>query len=137
MALNDGFSINSILGIDSSVKGDVAIDGFARIDGDVDGNVYATGNVIIGKKARIRGNVTAKSVTLIGGIVLGDIDAPDFVKILAAGAVLGDIQTKRFMSEENAILNGHCIAVSDASEYEQAVRRQLAVKSAQDGRKRG
>ena len=137
MAFNDGFSINSILGVDSSVKGDVAIDGFARIDGDIDGNVYATGNVIIGKKARIRGNVTAKSVTLIGGIVLGDIDAPDFVKILAAGAVLGDIQTKRFMSEENAILNGHCIAISDAGEYEQAVRRQESLKTVQDGKKRG
>ena len=70
MALTDNISINSILGSGSSVKGDVKINGFARIDGDIDGNLETTGNIIIGEKARIRGNVTGRSVTVIGGIVL-------------------------------------------------------------------
>ena len=76
MALTDNISINSILGSGSSVKGDVKINGFARIDGDIDGNLETTGNIIIGEKARIRGNVTGRSVTVIGGIVLGNIVAP-------------------------------------------------------------
>ena len=88
---NDNISINSILGTGSSVKGDVKINGFARIDGDIDGNIEATGNVIIGENARIRGNIKAKSITVIGGIVLGDIVAPDFIKLLSSSVVIGEI----------------------------------------------
>ena len=62
--VNDDISINSILGAESVVKGDIKIAGFARIDGDLDGNLETTGNLIVGKNARINGNVTAKSVTV-------------------------------------------------------------------------
>ena len=120
MALTDNISINSILGSGSSVKGDVKINGFARIDGDIDGNLETTGNIIIGEKARIRGNVTGRSVTVIGGIVLGNIVAPEFVRLLSTSAIIGDIQTKKLYSEENVIIHGHCIARADASDYEKA-----------------
>lgn len=120
MALTDNISINSILGSGSSVKGDVKINGFARIDGDIDGNLETTGNIIIGEKARIRGNVTGRSVTVIGGIVLGNIVAPEFVRLLSTSAIIGDIQTKKLYSEENVIINGHCISRVDASDYEKA-----------------
>ena len=120
MALTDNISINSILGSGSSVKGDVKINGFARIDGDIDGNLETTGNIIIGEKARIRGNVTGRSVTVIGGIVLGNIVAPEFVRLLSTSAIIGDIQTKKLYSEENVIILGHCISRVDASDYEKA-----------------
>lgn len=120
MALTDNISINSILGSGSSVKGDVKINGFARIDGDIDGNLETTGNIIIGEKARIRGNVTGRSVTVIGGIVLGNIVAPEFVRLLSTSAIIGDIQTKKLYSEGNVIIHGHCISRVDASDYEKA-----------------
>lgn len=120
MALTDNISINSILGSGSSVKGDVKINGFARIDGDIDGNLETTGNIIIGEKARIRGNVTGRSVTVIGGIVLGNIVAPEFVRLLSTSAIIGDIQTKKLYSEENVIIHGHCISRVGASDYEKA-----------------
>ena len=116
MALTDNISINSILGSGSSVKGDVKINGFASIDG----NLETTGNIIIGEKARIRGNVTGRSVTVIGGIVLGNIVAPEFVRLLSTSAIIGDIQTKKLYSEENVIIHGHCISRVDASDYEKA-----------------
>ena len=119
MALTDNISINSILGVGSSIKGDVKINGFARIDGDIDGNLEAAGNIIIGEHARIRGNVTGRSVTIIGGIILGNIVAPEFVRLLSTSAVIGDIQTKRLYSEENAIIHGHCIS-REAAHYEKA-----------------
>ena len=126
---NDNISINSILGTGSSVKGDVKINGFARIDGDIDGNIEATGNVIIGENARIRGNIKAKSITVIGGIVLGDIVAPDFIKLLSSSVVIGDLQTKKLVSEENVVLHGHCISLSDSAEFASAVSRQENMKA--------
>lgn len=120
MALTDNISINSILGAGSSIKGNVKINGFTRVDGDIDGNLEATGNIIIGEKARIHGNVTGRSITVIGGIILGNIVAPEFTRLLSTSVVIGDIQTKKLYSEENVIIHGHCISMEEESGYEKA-----------------
>ena len=116
MALTDNISINSILGSGSSVKGDVKINGFARIDGDIDGNLETDGNIIIGENARIRGNIKAKSV-IIGGIVLGNIEATQSIKILSAAAVVGDIISHKVQVEQDAIIHGHFISIKDEQKF--------------------
>ena len=81
MALRiDDISINTIIGKGSEIKGNVKVNGFVRIDGDIDGNLETDGNVIVGENARIRGNITAKSI-ILGGIILGNIFATDSVKV--------------------------------------------------------
>ena len=58
MALRiDDISINTILGQGSAITGNIKINGFVRIDGDIDGNLETDGNIIIGENARIRGNI--------------------------------------------------------------------------------
>ncbi len=117
---NDEISINSIIGKGSSIRGDIKINGFMRIDGDLDGNLETSGSLIVGENARINGNITAKSVT-VSGIVKGNIVAPDSVKLLSTCTVLGDIQTHHLQAEENVILHGHCISLSDEALYEDSV----------------
>ena len=97
---NDESSINSIIGRGSTIRGDMKINGFMSIDGDLDGNLETTGNVIVGRNARINGNITAKSVT-VGGIVKGNIVAPESVKLLSTCAVIGDVQTHSLQADEN------------------------------------
>ena len=49
MALKlDDISINSIIGNGSFIKGNFVVNGFVRIDGDIDGNLETDGNVILG-----------------------------------------------------------------------------------------
>ena len=91
---NDDISINTFVGAGSVVNGDIRISGFTRIDGDVDGNLDISGKVIVGEKSRIRGNITAKSA-IIGGIVEGNIVAPEKVQLFSSAAVIGDIATHR------------------------------------------
>lgn len=119
---NEDISINSIIGIGSKISGDIKISGCLRIDGDIEGNIETSGRIDIGKNARIKGNIVAKSVT-VGGIVLGSISAPASVHLLATGLVLGDIQTHRFQADENALVHGHCISLSGDGEYEEAVEQ--------------
>lgn len=117
---NDDVSINSIIGRGSTIRGDMKINGFMRIDGDLDGNLETTGNVIVGENARINGNITAKSIT-VSGIVKGNIIAPESVRLLSTCAVIGDIQTHRLQADENVILHGHCISLTDEALYEESV----------------
>ena len=120
MALNnDDISINSIIGAGTVIRGDIKVNGFVRIDGDIDGNLETSGNLIIGEKARIQGNIIARSIT-VGGIIKGNITATVSVKLLSSSVVLGNIQTHNFQADENVIFNGHCIALSSETEYEQA-----------------
>ena len=117
MALRiDDISINTILGQGSAITGNIKINGFVRIDGDINGNLETDGNIIIGENARIRGNIKAKSV-IVGGIVLGNIEAAQSIKILSASAVVGDIISHKVQVEQNAIIHGHFISIKDEQKF--------------------
>src|SRR5436309_9330086 len=51
-----------------SIEGDLSFRNELLIDGKVNGKINATGTLIVGKSARIRGEVRAKSVTVQGRI---------------------------------------------------------------------
>ncbi|MBQ9630389.1 MAG: polymer-forming cytoskeletal protein [Treponema sp.] len=129
MALrSDDISITTIIGAGSSVEGDVHITGVVHIYGDINGNLDTDGNVFLGEKARIHGNIHAKSVTVCG-IVYGDILASDNVKLLSSSAVLGDIIAKKLQVEDNVIVHGHCISLSNEDEYARASEQYLQAKA--------
>ncbi len=109
-------SINNLLNVGSSIQGNVRITGFMRVDGDIDGDLECSGSVIVGEKARIRGNITARSVT-VSGIVLGDIWAPEGVYLTARSVVLGDVQTHSFKTDWDVVFDGHCISLKDDAAY--------------------
>ena len=132
MALKiDDISINTIIGKGSAISGDLKVNGFIRIDGDIDGNLETDGNVIIGENARLRGNLTAKSV-IIGGIIKGNIHAAESVKVLSEAAVIGDILSKKVQVEASAVFHGHCISIKDDSEYGKISSEYLQSKAIKD-----
>ena len=115
----DDISVNTIVGPGALIAGNVTVSGFLRIDGDIDGNVQTQGRVIIGEDARIRGNIKAASVS-VGGIVQGDIIAPDYVVILSSGMVIGSVLTKKLRVDDNVILHGFCSATGEQTGFEEA-----------------
>jgi len=121
---SDDISINTLIGNGSFVQGNVRVNGFIRIDGDIDGDLETDGAVIISEKARLRGNLNAKSA-IIGGIVLGDVTAKEGVKLLSSSAVIGNIITKKVQMEENVIFHGHCISISNEERFETQVEKFL------------
>ena len=132
MALKlDDISLNTIIGNGSAISGDIKINGFVRVDGDIDGKIEASGNVIIGNKARVRGNISASSI-VVGGIVEGDISAPNGIKLLSNSIVLGDIYTKSLLIEENVIFNGHCICLSNQEQFETQTKSYIEQKEIQE-----
>jgi cytoskeletal protein CcmA (bactofilin family) len=113
--------INTVIGSGSKFVGDMNLQGFVRVDGDINGNLETAGRVFIGQAARIHGNVTAKSA-IIGGIVLGNVNAPDGVRLFSSAAVVGDVTTRHLVVDDGVILHGHCIALKDSGTYDSTVR---------------
>ena len=121
---SDDISINTLIGPGSFVSGDIKINGFIRIDGDIKGKIESSSNIIIGERAKIQGNITASSI-VVGGIVLGDITAPKGIKLLSTSVVIGDIITKSIQIEDDAIFNGHCISLGNEEEFKASSRQYL------------
>lgn len=118
----DDISINTIVGPGSLITGNVTAAGFLRIDGDIDGDVQTQGRVIIGEDARVRGNIHAASVS-VGGIVQGDIIAPDYVVILSSGMVIGSVLTQKLRVDNDVILHGFCSAAGDQNSFIEAEKK--------------
>jgi cytoskeletal protein CcmA (bactofilin family) len=99
------FSINTIIGPNTELTGDIEAGGFTRIDGYIRGNVKAKGRVIIGERARMKGNVTGTNIT-IGGVVVGNIISNGHLVILSTALVIGDIITRRIQADDGCFING-------------------------------
>ena len=129
MALKvDDISINTIIGKGSSITGNLRINGFVRLDGDINGNLETDGNIIIGDGARIKGDVKAKAV-IVGGIVVGNILAQENIKLLSNSAVLGDIISRKVQVEDKATFHGHCISIKDEEQFKKTSDAYLESKA--------
>lgn len=127
---HDDISINTLIGAGTKVEGNIAINGFVRIDGDIKGDIETEGNIIVGENARILGNIKANSVT-VGGIVFGNINAEKQIKLLSNSIVLGDLTAQKLELEDGIFFQGHCISLSDKDEFEKAKKNFTEQKAIQ------
>jgi cytoskeletal protein CcmA (bactofilin family) len=116
----EDFSINTIIGPNTRVNGDIETGGFTRVDGSVMGNVSARGRVVIGEYARMKSNVLGTSVT-VGGVVYGNIIASEQLIVLSTGLVLGDIITRRIQADEGCLIHGKVLVCSDEKSWTKAL----------------
>ena len=88
-----------------SIDGDLSFRNELVIDGKVNGKINATGALIVGKSARIRGEVRVRSVT-VQGTIEGNVFASERC-VLEPGATLrGDIESPSLALDENASFLG-------------------------------
>lgn len=120
--------ICTLIGKDSELAGDFSVQGSARVDGKVNGNVTVTGTLIVGASGSISGDVSAKSV-VIGGEVLGDVEAPEKTELTATAKVLGDISTSVIVVDEKAIIQGKIDMNQSTTDKKAKSRNSKAVRS--------
>ena len=96
--------LESFVGTHSNFRGDIKSKGTLRIDGMVDGNVEADW-VILGEKASLKGNVSARGV-IVGGKIEGNVYAKEILEIKSKGKVTGDISAPKLTVSEGGIFEG-------------------------------
>ena len=90
----------------SHLNGVVRIQGMARIDGYVEGEIYADNMIQVGKDAVIVAAITAESL-LAQGPIRGDITVREKVELLAPATLEGTIHTPVFSVEEGVRVTGN------------------------------
>jgi cytoskeletal protein CcmA (bactofilin family) len=114
------FSINTIIGPNTSVTGNLEIGGFIRIDGNVRGDVAARGRVVIGEDARMRSNISGTAVT-VGGVVYGNVLASERLTVLSTGLIIGDVITRRIQADEGCLIHGKIRVCPAEESWDQAL----------------
>jgi cytoskeletal protein CcmA (bactofilin family) len=113
------FAINTIIGLGSFVQGDINGGGFTRVDGEVKGNLYANGRVVVGANARMRSSIIGTSIT-IGGVIDGNILASERLTVLSSALIIGDIITRRIEAHEGCLIHGRVRVCQSEESWERA-----------------
>ncbi len=118
MKKNSQKHVETMIGEDAVINGEIILQGGAIISGKVVGNVHTEGTVRVTSKGTIEGDMKALEAT-IGGAVHGNVEA-DKVVLRSACKVHGDIIYKQLMIEEGASFEGRCDLVSSKTQEETA-----------------
>ena len=108
--------INTLVGTDTCVHGDVEFKGGFLVDGRVIGNVRAVGDeqamLSVSERGSVEGTVVAPQV-LLNGTVTGDVFATERIELGPKSRVVGNVQYKLIEMAIGAEVNGKLIHESD------------------------
>lgn len=96
------------IGPDVMVKGDIILKSSLRIDGTLNGNISEAKFVMIGKTAKITGNISCEKCKLEGE-VNGNIYALESAQLAETSVLNGDLKTASVSVETGARFNGKCL----------------------------
>jgi cytoskeletal protein CcmA (bactofilin family) len=104
--------IDSLIGVGSTITGNVQFTGGLRIDGCVIGNIKAVGDkpgtLVLSEMARIEGEIDVGHV-VINGTVAGPVRASDYLELLPKARVTGDVSYKTIEIHVGAVIMGRMI----------------------------
>ena len=94
------------IGQSVEIRGELHGNEDLTIEGKVDGKITLKGHSLtIGANGRIKGEIFAKSVMVIGE-VNGNVAADDRIEVAATGSMLGDIRAPRVVLADGARFKG-------------------------------
>src|SRR5262245_16479633 len=87
----DGTMKESVISAGLTIEGKIEGAGHVRIAGSFKGDVHVQGNLTIESGAQLTGGVKADTV-VVGGELVGNIDAASRVELLQTGVLNGDLK---------------------------------------------
>lgn len=98
--------VDTIIGKETSFKGEISGKGLIRIDGEVDGIVSNKGDVIIGESGKVAVELTARNVT-IAGQYEGILEAEGKLELKKTATAVGSFKANDLLIEEGAVISGN------------------------------
>jgi len=93
------------LGHKCRLSGVLKVQGMARIDGFVEGEIYGSDLIQVGKDGKLEATVKAKDIVAQGPL-RGDFVASQKIQLLAPATLEGKIDAPVFLLEEGVFVNG-------------------------------
>jgi|TARA_B110000259_G_scaffold69823_1_gene82220 cytoskeletal protein CcmA (bactofilin family) len=119
--------IDTLVGTDTVLTGDLTFSGGLRVDGTIRGNVHeqagSQGTIILGENGRIEGAVGATKIVLIGGTVVGQVKAGQFIELQAKARIKGDLHYTSLEMHMGSVIDGKLVhsEKSEANETDEPI----------------
>ncbi len=108
--------IDTLIGADTRVEGNIYFSGGLRIDGAVHGNVAepvdSPSTLILSEHGRIEGAVAAAKIVL-NGKVIGPVKAGQFIELQSKARITGDLHYKSLEMHTGAVIEGRLIYIGE------------------------
>lgn len=104
--------IDSLIGAGTKVEGNVTFSGGLRVDGEIRGNVSATGEqastLVISEHARIEGEINVSHL-VVNGTVIGPIHSSQFLELQPKARVTGDVEYSAIEMHLGSVVQGRLV----------------------------
>lgn len=108
--------IDTLVGADTRIEGDMAFSGGLRVDGTIIGNVSEVAGtpstIILSEHGRIEGAVTAAKIVLNGAVV-GPVKSGQFIELQTKARITGDLHYKSLEMHTGAVIDGKLVHLED------------------------
>lgn len=102
-------AIRTLIGEGTVITGEIKFADGLRIDGEVVGNITATGDrrtmLVISEKAKVSGRVRAGHV-IINGLVTGPVESEDLLELQPKARIVGDVRYEALEMHQGATIDG-------------------------------
>ena len=100
----DTQSISTLICEGCIFDGNLKAPAYARIDGQITGDVFVDEGLIIGEKGVVQGNIITKDM-VVYGTINGGLQV-NSLEIKSTGKITGEIRTQTLTVENGAVYNG-------------------------------
>ena len=108
--------IDTLVGAETRIEGDLHFSGGLRVDGAIRGNVTEQAStpstIILSEHGRIEGAVTAAKIVL-NGKVTGTVKSSQFIELQTKARITGDLHYKSLEMHTGAVIEGKLVYLGD------------------------
>lgn len=115
VSLQENSPVSTVIGQGTRIKGSLVTSDSLRIDGFLEGEIDASGDLIIGETGEVVATVKARNLVVVGKL-RGNVHTTGKLEILAKGAIYGDVEVGELAVEAGAILCGNCSMEKEGKE---------------------
>jgi cytoskeletal protein CcmA (bactofilin family) len=99
--------LDTVIGPETSVKGDFRVAGGVRLDGQVEGRMDITETLVTGPRSLLKGEVHCRDA-FIAGRIEGNVFAAETVELQTGAQVFGNISGKGLVIQRDCVFQGNC-----------------------------
>ncbi|MCF8228043.1 MAG: polymer-forming cytoskeletal protein [Bacteroidales bacterium] len=97
----------NLIGIGTTIQGDIKSDGDFRIDGMLIGSIESKGKIVVGNSGKVEGEIRCKNAD-VSGKVSAQIYVEQLLSLKATSDFSGDLKTGKLSIEPGAKFTGSC-----------------------------
>jgi len=112
-------TIDTLIGVDTRIEGNVHFAGGLRIDGAVFGAITepndSPSTLILSEHGKVEGAITASKV-VINGTVIGPVKATQFIELQTKARIIGDVHYNSLEMHTGAVIEGKLVYLGEQTE---------------------